>query len=847
MTSSIERAKESHAAAVIASDEGRPARAVRHLRAGLAALNGAEAADDVAEIRGRLLITLAWAESERGRVEIGLRLLDEAETVMGPGQVGVLHGQRALLLKRRGRNEIALQYYDSAVALLRERTHPLELVKTLNNRSLALLEVGRVSMARADLRRSGEIASRHGFAVFVTMSQVNLGCIDVVAGDLPSALERFARSRADYEQIAPGWLAPLAVEHARALVAAGLYGDADRELATAVEVSAAQEQSHTYADALHARAEAALLADRPEAAAAWARQARARFVGRANSRRAALLSLLQLRAEAAAIDPVASGNESGRAGQLAVAARARRLAPRLGALGLPEDERVAGLVAVRALLAAQQPARAGRLLPQYSRPGRADRLDTRLVRRLALAELAVADGRPAESARQLRAGLAAVHRHRAQFGSLDLQTGASVHGRDLARAGLAQALSRGSVPSVYRWSERTRAQALLLPPARPPDDPAIATALEELRQAQYTLRANELAGLAAADLRSRIEALQRKIRERHWASRAPRTEDGPAPASLSQIKTELGDTALISYLRHGPHLHALVLVAGSARLVRLGEYAEAVELVLRLRADLDAQAGRVLPPGMADALAAAIRHDGNRLGAAILDPLLPYLGDRPLVVVPTGALATVAWAAVPAGFGRPITVAPSATTWYAARQRPHHRSGALLVAGPGNKRGADEIHAIATLRPDAAVLTGDTATPAATLRGLGQVALVHLAAHGHHRPENALFSSLDLSGGALFGYDIHGIEPAATVVLSSCDLGLADVRPGDETLGMSTALLVAGSRTVIASVARVADDLAMDVMVRYHRESLAGLPPAAALAAAVPADCPAAFICLGAG
>ena len=56
---------------------------------------------------------------------------------------------------------------------------------------------------------------------------------------------------------------------------------------------------------------------------------------------------------------------------------------------------------------------------------------------------------------------AAVHRHRTQFGSFDLQTGASVHGRDLARAGLAQALARGSVPAIYRWFD----------PGTPPSPP----------------------------------------------------------------------------------------------------------------------------------------------------------------------------------------------------------------------------------------------------------------------------------------------------------------------------------------------------------------------------------------
>jgi CHAT domain-containing protein len=158
------------------------------------------------------------------------------------------------------------------------------------------------------------------------------------------------------------------------------------------------------------------------------------------------------------------------------------------------------------------------------------------------------------------------------------------------------------------------------------------------------------------------------------------------------------------------------------------------------------------------------------------------------------------------------------------------------------------VNAIAALYPHATVLKGDSATPAATLAGLGHASLVHFAAHGHHQPENALFSNLDLAGGALFGYDLHhGVHTPDTAVLSSCDLGLADVRPGDETLSLATALLAGGTATVVASVARVADRTAMDVMVRYHREAVAGRTPAAALAAAVPADLATGFICVGVG
>ncbi|MEK8103885.1 CHAT domain-containing protein [Micromonospora sp. M12] len=114
------------------------------------------------------------------------------------------------------------------------------------------------------------------------------------------------------------------------------------------------------------------------------------------------------------------------------------------------------------------------------------------------------------------------------------------------------------------------------------------------------------------------------------------------------------------------------------------------------------------------------------------------------------------------------------------------------------------------------------------------VDLAHIAAHGQHQTENPLFSTLELAGGPLLGYDVQELRTAPrTVVLSCCDLGLTDVRHGDEALGMPTALLAAGTATVVASVSRVADETAMEIMVAYHRAVVAGRQPAAALAEAV--------------
>lgn len=856
-----DRAARLHTAALGFSDDGRPAAAVRELRAGLR-LIGPNSGDDVpavAQIRGRLLISLAWAESERGRVDTGFRLLDEAEQHILPAQRPILLAQRGLLLKRSGRNDLALRQYDEAVALLTEQSSPLDLVKALNNRGLVHLEAGHIRLARADLRRCGQVADRHGLTLHAALSRVNLGCMDVLAGDLPSALGAFAAARAEYAELAPGRLAALAVERARALVAAGLFTEADHELAGAVKQAAAQQLSHTYADAVQVRAEAALLAGRPSAAAQWARLARSRFRGRDNARRAALASLLELRADLAVASEHVAADHKGADHAGAIAGRAQALAGRLARLGLPEDARVAGLVASRALIRAGQPGRAARIAARYGAPGRVDRLDTRLLWRLARAELAAAGGRRAEASRQLLAGMTALHRHRTQFGCLDLQTGAAVHGQDLARAGLAAALASGSPAAVYRWSERSRAQALLLPVLRPPDDPAAAAAVEELRQARHMLRARELAGRPAGGLRARIETLQRCVRERSWAAPGRRGIPAPALAPFSAVREDTGGAGLVIYLKDGLLLRALVVVDGSASLRSLGEYAAAEEAVLRLRADLDAQVGRALPGRLAEAVAAATRQDAAALASAVLGPLLAELGDRDLVVVPTGVLTTVPWAVLPGCAGRPVTVTPSATAWHAARRRlgvighcgpdgPGPQATTLLVAGPGIARGDAEVRAIAALRPGASVLTGASATPAATLAGLGTATIAHLAAHGQHQAENALFSTLELTGGPLLGYDLQRAARAPSmVVLSSCDLGLTDVRPCDETFGMVTALLAAGAGTVVASVARVADDTAMAAMVGYHQAITAGIAPAAALATTLKGEPAAGFVCFGAG
>ena len=173
-------------------------------------------------------------------------------------------------------------------------------------------------------------------------------------------------------------------------------------------------------------------------------------------------------------------------------------------------------------------------------------------------------------------------------------------------------------------------------------------------------------------------------------------------------------------------------------------------------------------------------HAAGALQAALLDPIGDRLDGRPLVLIPTGPLHAIPWAALPALLGRPVTVAPSAALWL-ARRRPAGMGGApaspaawverrqpaaevALVAGPGlaGRPGRDR-----RLWPPAT--PGPACSPAPRRRcgavsaALEGAALAHVAAHGTFRADNPLFSSLTLADGALTVYDLERLAtpPAA--------------------------------------------------------------------------------------
>ena len=201
-----------------------------------------------------------------------------------------------------------------------------------------------------------------------------------------------------------------------------------------------------------------------------------------------------------------------------------------------------------------------------------------------------------------------------------------------------------------------------------------------------------------------------------------------------------------------------------------------------------------------------------------------------------------------------MVVAPSAATWLALQSsRARGRSKVALVAGPRLRHAKGELDAIGVHYPGTVTRAGKDATVAAVIEALDGATVAHLACHGHFRADSPLFSSLELADGPLNAYELQRLRrPPELIVLSACDLGTSDTRPGDELLGFAAALIGMGTRTIIASVMPVPDAGAKRLMTSLHNHLTAGDPPSVALAKAQDGLGPrdyglAGFVCLGTG
>lgn len=767
-------------------------------------------------MRARVEASLAFVATDTGDLGAALSRCDAALAFVDlPADVrAVLTSQRAAILRRRGDLPGAMAAWDEAMPGL--AAMPAELGRALLNRGFAFLDLGDPLAARRDYGHAAEAFAEASDPILGAKAQHNRGYAEFRAGDFVSALATMTEAHTVLAPVSPLTRAIGQQDRAEVLMAAGLRVEGERLLREASAGYGQRRLRRHQAEVELVLAGQLQLSD-PEIARQVARRARARFARLGGAER----WVDQASAEVLEAE-VGLGGSSDR-----LLAEARRLRHGFEQHG-PVWRGVTCALAEARILTRRGSLADATAAVAAARVRSSAPLAVRLAHADVRAEIEAAAGRSTQAFRQLRRGLADLHAWQSSFGSLDLQTNVSGHGRALAMRGLTLAVESRRAATLFEWSERARMLASRIQPVRAPRNDEIAAGLAELR--------GDVTPEREAELRSRI----RELAWQHEGSR-----EVVDPVSLRALQEQLGATSLVAYVATEDRLVALHVTAAKARWHDLGETAAVKHLLGGLLPDLDVAASD-LPGSMATAVRGELVARLDRLHALLVDPL--SLGDGPVVLTPSGLLAGVPWSLLLPG--RAVTVAQSATSWLARRATPLRLNSAGFVAGPRVARAEGEARAAAKEWPGATVLAGDEATADEVTSLASRVDVLHVAAHGRHSSENPLFSGLQLADGTWFGYDIDQLEAVPDVVLlSACEVGRSSVRWGEELIGMTAAWLHAGARCVVASPAAVNDEAAYDVLVALHRGLATGLDPAAALGAAVaPASAdrpPAPFLCFG--
>jgi CHAT domain-containing protein len=319
--------------------------------------------------------------------------------------------------------------------------------------------------------------------------------------------------------------------------------------------------------------------------------------------------------------------------------------------------------------------------------------------------------------------------------------------------------------------------------------------------------------------------------------------------------------------------------------------------ILPPRAEIDSLAKRVhelvstTPASRAGDGRQAFQREAERLSAILFGPVAGQLAARRLLIVSDGLLQFVPFAALPQPGSRApmiaqheIVMLPSASMLAVlrgeARRRVGERKTLFVFADPvyestdprvertttassgraGNpgvtaglatrrlpfsRREANSILSLVPASDRGQALGFEADRDTATGPGLRDYRIVHFAAHArlddtHPELSGLVLSLVDSRGEAQDGLlRLHEIYNrmslrADLVVLSACETAIGADVPGEGLMGLARGFFAAGAARIVASLYKVDDDAASELMTWFYEEMLTGerQAPAAALRAA---------------
>ena len=822
----LARANELRRRAVGENSAGRPSQAVRSLHAALKLLPPLTkpASHAVDLVRVSCLLTLAVAEYARAGWAGAEPLLRQADVLAAddPELRARWRAQHGLILGRSG------SLAEAVAELSVVRTEPgwftdLERCSIMLNQGAAFLELGMPAEAIESYDAVIEIAAGGGYVRQLFMARHNRGFAHYLADDLPGALTEIAAAAAMDADVHRGTSLR---DLGRVLHESGLLDEAREALDQAEATCTRREDRLLRADINLERARVLRLTGDLAQAAMAGRAARSAYRDMGSellATRAHLtvldcdlslgrrLPLVREEALASAVAAEATGDVDLWARSLCVSSEA---AVRLGQI----DN-------ARSALAAFPTQPLGlvlRLRRAYSE---------------VLTDLAQGSNRSART--RLRNAAREVGTSQAAAAGLESRAARAVLGVRLASLDLGLALRQGPgavFETLERWSTAGRA----LPVVRPSDDPRIAELTQDLRVLSRKLRDQPDDPLVPA-WRADVEQRRRRLA---LVANSQRQADVLQPGGLSLAfaleHLQHADRDVLWLFVHDRALWGAGVSGGRRRVARLLDLESCFEQSRRIRADL--RASVVTTSSLTPAVALSLRSDLEAFDDAVVRPW--RFRSAGLVVIGCHAVGSVPWAMLPSLRGKPVTVGRSLKEW-SARWGQGEPVVAVL-AGPDLSHAAAESAAVSQAWAGSEVSAHGAATSSDLVLALATAEVVHVVAHGQHRPSSPLFSSLRLCDGDVYAHELPtGRVSAGHVILSACDAGSAEMRPGDEPLGMASTLVALGVRCVVAAVAPVADEVAETVMTRYHAQLAQGRPSDEALAVATEDGLGGAFVALG--
>ncbi|MFL6244790.1 MAG: CHAT domain-containing protein [Thermoanaerobaculia bacterium] len=424
-----------------------------------------------------------------------------------------------------------------------------------------------------------------------------------------------------------------------------------------------------------------------------------------------------------------------------------------------------------------------------------------------------------------------------------------------------QSLTRqGRIADAFDQAERARARAFLhsianarLQPERG-GEPTLVSQAEALRKRIASWRrdaALDSGQGTAEDLRharAEYQSLLKRVKASNPEYASLTTVE---PLHVEDVQQVLPpDTTLLSYFVGQNIVHAWVVEPQAIKYVSLPVSADHLQSIVCWTAHLQSS-GAVRAPQPQDPLCPTVMTSEDVYGMLIA-PLRAHIHNARLIVVPHGVLHYVPFAALrDAKTNRylledyTISYVPTASSLRFLRDKETPMDGSSLVMGnpaaDGTALAGAQREAIAVAKVlGTTARLGKDATESVLYDLGGKYDVVHIAAHAQYDGAAPLFSHVALARDSradgrlevndiLSTLDFKGVN---LVVLSACGTARGARSGGDEIVGLTRALLYAGTPRVISTLWDVDDDATADLMIEMYESLRKGAPMADALRAA---------------